>query len=212
MSEIVAEAAARRDVVRPAYLAHWVMKTSRAAEMIEWYGHVFGAQVVHEDKTIAFLTWDEESHRVALVKVPGFVRRLFPLTRFKRKVYGVDHIAFTFASLTALLTKWHDLNALGIDPVWAINHGPTTSLYYEDPDGTRLEFQVENFPTAKETADFFASKTFADNPIGTVIDPAYLHEQLLAGTPEAELLTPAAGNRPGAKVKRNRRAVNLRTL
>src|SRR6185312_4354868 len=53
----------------PAYLAHWVVKTARAKEMIDWYGLVFGAHVVHEDDSIAFLTWDEESHRLALIKL-----------------------------------------------------------------------------------------------------------------------------------------------
>ena len=28
----------------PAYLAHWVVKTARTREMIDWYGLVFGAQ------------------------------------------------------------------------------------------------------------------------------------------------------------------------
>ena len=37
-----------------------VVKTARPREMIAWYGTVFGAQVVHEDQQIAFLTWDED--------------------------------------------------------------------------------------------------------------------------------------------------------
>lgn len=204
--------ASEATVVRPAFLAHWVMKTARAEEMIAWYGRVFGASVVHQDDTLAFLTWDEESHQVALVKVPTVLKVLFPLSRFKRKVYGVDHIAFTFASLTALLTKWHELHGEGIEPVWAINHGPTTSLYYEDPDGTRLEFQVENFPTAAQTADFIRSRTFADNPIGVTVDPSYLYERMRAGEPDTELLKPGAGTRPGTKQRANRRAITLRTL
>lgn len=62
----------------PDYLAHRVVKTARADEVIAWYETVFGARVVHEDSKIAFLTWDEESHRLALVKLPRFVRYLFP--------------------------------------------------------------------------------------------------------------------------------------
>lgn len=55
----------------PEYLAHWVVKTARSDEVIAWYGTVFGARIVHEDSKIAFSTWDEESRRLALVKVPG---------------------------------------------------------------------------------------------------------------------------------------------
>ena len=196
----------------PAYLAHWVVKTARAQEMIEWYGHAFGAHVVHEDAHLAFLTWDHESHRVALVKVPKAVRFAFPFAKLRRKIYGVDHLAFTFDSLEVLLTKWEELDAVGITPVWSINHGPTTSLYYQDPDGIRLEFQVENFPTAQETTDYFATEQFADNPIGVNFDPAYLLEQLRAGVPEAELLQRGNGTRPGDKEVAGRRTLNFRTI
>ncbi|MEU1550642.1 VOC family protein [Nocardia sp. NPDC005745] len=196
----------------PTYLAHWVVKTARAREMIEWYGHVFGARVVHEDKQIAFLTWDEESHRLALIKLPRPMRFAFPLARLRRKVYGLDHLAFTFDSLAGLLTTWEQLKEIGIKPVWAINHGPTTSLYYEDPDGIRLEFQVENFPTARDTADFFGSEQFADNPIGVNVDPGYLLEQLRAGVRVSALLHPGAGTRPGTRQKAHRETITFRTL
>jgi len=196
----------------PAHLAHWVVKTSRVREMIDWYGLVFGARVVHEDDSIAFLTWDEESHRLALIKVPGPVRFAFPLAKLRRKVYGVDHLAFTFDSLATLLAKWEELRANGIEPVWAINHGPTTSIYYEDPDGIRLEFQVENFETTQQTADYFGTDEFAQNPIGVNIDPSYLLEQLRAGVPVSKLLKQGAGTRPGTTQNANRATLTFRTL
>ncbi|MDX2356515.1 VOC family protein [Dietzia sp. PP-33] len=196
----------------PEILAHYVVKTPRASEMIEWYRTVLGARVVHEDTQIAFLTWDEESHRLALVKIPGVMRYLFPLARLRRKLLGVDHLAFTYSSLERLLLNHERLAALGIEPVWSINHGPTTSLYYEDPDGIRLEFQVENFPTAEETAAFFDSKGFADNPIGVTIDPSYLLERLRSGEPPSSLVHRRAGVRPGTTARANKRAITFRTL
>jgi catechol 2,3-dioxygenase-like lactoylglutathione lyase family enzyme len=196
----------------PDLLAHFVVKTARPREMIAWYGEVFGARVVHEDAQIAFLTWDEESHRLALVKVPRVLRYLFPLAKYRRKIYGVDHLAFTYHSIEALLVTYKRLKKAGIRPVWAINHGPTTSLYYEDPDGIRLEFQVENFATAQATADFFASDEFAANPIGVTIDPDYLVERLFRGDQPAELLKPGAGTRPGTTPRANKRALTWKTL
>ncbi|MFV8173546.1 VOC family protein [Mycolicibacterium peregrinum] len=193
----------------PEYLAHWVVKTARSDEVIAWYGTVFGARVVHEDSKLAFLTWDEESHRLALVKVPRFLRYLFPLARLRRKFYGIDHLGFTIGSLEQLLSTYERLKQAGITPVWSINHGPTTSLYYEDPDGVRLEFQTENFATAKETADYFLSGAFAANPIGVNFDPDYLLELLRSGTDPAELRRQGAGTRPGAKV---RRALTWKTM
>lgn len=193
-------------------LVHWVVKTARCREMIAWYSTVFGARVVHEDRQIAFLTWDEESHRLALVKVPGFLRYAFPLARFRRKIYGIDHLAFTFTSLERLLSTYERLRDAGITPVWSINHGPTTSLYYEDPDGIRLEFQTENFATATATAEYFTSSDFTRNPIGVDIDPDYLLQRLRNGDDTTELLRQGAGTRPGTRARANKRAITWKTL
>ncbi|MHA3021845.1 VOC family protein [Mycobacterium sp. BMJ-28] len=200
------------DRVVPAFIAHWVVKSARSREMIDWYGQVFGARVVHEDNRIAFLTWDHESHRLALVKLPSLLRHVFALARLRRKTYGIDHLAFTFPSLSHLLLTYERLKGVDITPVWSINHGPTTSLYYEDPEGIRLEFQVENFPTARETADYFNTQEFADNPIGVNTDPDYLLERLRAGAEEAELLRRGAGTRPGTKQRSNKRTITWKTL
>jgi catechol 2,3-dioxygenase-like lactoylglutathione lyase family enzyme len=203
---------ARDETLAPDYLAHYVVKTARSKEMITWYRTVFGARIVHEDRRLAFLTWDDESHRLALVKVPGLLRYLFPLARLRRKVYGVDHLGFTFGSLERLLSTYERLKKAGIRPVWSINHGLTTSLYYEDPDGIRLEFQTENFPTAKETAEFFGSSAFAENPIGVNFDPDYLLGRLRGGEDPTELLKQGAGTRPGTKARANKRAITWKTL
>jgi catechol 2,3-dioxygenase-like lactoylglutathione lyase family enzyme len=196
----------------PDFIAHWVVKTARAADMIAWYNHVFGARVAHEDARIAFLTWDHESHRLALIKLPRALAYVFPLSRWRRKAYGIDHLAFTFPSLTALLGMYERLKGVGITPVWSINHGPTTSLYYEDPEGIRLEFQVENFPTAQATADYFNSQEFAENPIGVNIDPDYLLERLRAGAEETDLLVRGTGVRPGTKQRAGKRTLTWKTL
>ncbi|WP_009476547.1 VOC family protein [Rhodococcus sp. JVH1] len=200
------------DALPPSIIAHWAIKTARAEEMIDWYGTVFGAEVVHQDKQIAFLSWDEESHRLALVKLPRPLRLLFPLSKLRRKLYGLDHLAFSYTSLQDLLLNYERLKGVGILPVWTINHGPTTSLYYEDPDGIRLEFQIENFADPKDTAEFFSSADFAQNPIGTEIDVDYLLERLRGGTDPGELLRPGAGTRPGTVPRSSRKAITIKTL
>ena len=59
---------------------------------------------------------------------------------------GLEHVAFTYASLGDLLDTYERLRELGITPYWSINHGPTTSLYYRDPDGNGIELQIDSFP------------------------------------------------------------------
>lgn len=196
----------------PDFIAHWVVKTARSTQMIEWYHTVFGARVVHEDKNIVFLTWDHEHHRLALVKMPALLRFVFPLAHLKRKLYGFDHVAVQFQTIDRLLTNYERLKELGILPVWAINHGPTTSLYYEDPDGVRLEFQVDNHPTIEATAAYFDSAAFAANPIGTDFDPDYLLSRLRRGDDPEDLLKSGAGTRPGTTARANKKAITWKTL
>ncbi|WP_338892028.1 VOC family protein [Rhodococcus sovatensis] len=197
--------------VAPDYIAHWVVKSARTKEMVSWYGTVFGAEIAYQDDGITFLTWDDESHRLAIIAVPKPVRFLFPLAKFRRKAYGIDHIALTFVSLERLLENYVRLKRLGIVPVWSINHGPTISLYYEDPDGIRLEFQVENFDP-DNTAAFFFTEEFAKNPIGVNIDPDYLLSQLRNGVPHEQLRRREAGTRPGHPVIANKNTITPKTL
>ena len=197
--------------VAPDYIAHWVVKSARTEEMVRWYGTVFGAEIAYQDDEITFLTWDDESHRLAIIAVPKPVKFLFPFAKLRRKAYGIDHIALTFRSLERLLENYVRLKRQGILPVWSINHGPTISLYYEDPDGIRLEFQVENFDS-DHTAAFFFTEEFARNPIGVNIDPDYLLSRLRNGATHEELRQREAGTRPGRPVIANKKTITPKTL
>ena len=59
----------------------------------------------------------------------------------------------------------------GNEPFWCINHGPTTSMYFKDPDGSRVELQVDNMPSREAIDRWMRSGEFAANPIGVVFDP-----------------------------------------
>jgi catechol 2,3-dioxygenase-like lactoylglutathione lyase family enzyme len=172
----------------PDKLAHVVFKTPRIVEMIDWYTTVLDAVVVFADKRIAFLTYDQEHHRIALIKVPRPLRIPGAVWKVHRKFFGVDHIAFTYEGLADLIATHRRLADAGIEPVWCINHGPTTSMYYEDPDGNRIELQVDNFATNRELLGWLAGGEFDKNPIGVEFDPVVLERLAAAGTP-VEVLT-----------------------
>jgi hypothetical protein len=38
------------------------------------------------------------------------------------------HIAFTYDSVYDLLKAYHQRKALGFEPLWCVNHGPTLSM------------------------------------------------------------------------------------
>lgn len=170
-----------RGALPPTKLAHVVRRTSRFDEMISWYRTVFGAEVVHRDDMLAFLTYDDEHHRFALVALPGLVDP-------DEGTAGTDHVAFTHADLGDLLHTYVRLKGERIEPYWCINHGPTTSLYYKDPDGNRIELQVDNFPTADDANRWMRSGDFAANPIGVVFDPEELVARYRSGEPLERLI------------------------
>lgn len=167
-------------VIKPAKFAHFVLRVRNLEESIAWYQTVLGMEVVHRADKLAFLTYDEEHHRLALAETPvGDATRGAP---------GLDHVAYTLRSLGDLLSTYKRLAAKGIKPVWPINHGPTTSLYYEDPNGCRVEFQVENFATLEEARAYLETDAFAENPIGVRFDPEKLAARYENGDPLDELL------------------------
>lgn len=185
----------RANIASPAKLAHFVVRTGRYDEVVAWYKTVLNAQPAFESEALAFLSYDDEHHRVAILNMPG-------LQDQPDGIAGVHHIAFTYDSLTVLLENFERLKALGIEPTYVINHGPTTSLYYEDPDRNQLEFQVENFATVRESGEFFYSDAFAENPIGVEFDPDDLLRRLRGGEADEDLKRrPDVGRRGLSDVK-----------
>lgn len=174
-------------IVSPAKLAHFVFRTPRYDAMVQWYCTVLGAWPVFANAMLTFLTYDDEHHRVAFVNLPQ-------LADLDPQAAGVDHIAFTYRNLGELLGTYERLKAAGIVPVWCINHGPTTSMYYRDPDGTRVELQIDNFATNEELDAWFRCGAFARNPIGVEYDPDRLLEMFRRGTPVERLVQQGATN------------------
>lgn len=182
----------RSALVVPTKLAHYVIRAKRFQDMLAWYRKVFHLQTSFEAPVIAFLTYDEEHHRIAFLNTEHL-----PTPDTMRT--GIDHVAFTYASLPDLLHNWERLKAEGIEPFWCINHGMSTSMYYRDPDGNEIELQIDNFPTMEECKGWFASPAFAANPLGVDFDPAVLLLRLRAGTPVSELVKQGAAPVPPEK-------------
>lgn len=176
-----AQSYAAEELIVPKKLAHYVIRAKRFQELLAWYRKVFHLRTSFEAPVIAFLTYDDEHHRIAFLNTGH-------LPEPDQMRTGIDHVAFTYAGLGDLLHTWQRLKGEGIEPFWCINHGPTTSMYYRDPDGNEIELQVDNFPTMDEANAWFSSDAFAANPLGVDFDPVVLLEKLNAGIAEVELL------------------------
>jgi catechol-2,3-dioxygenase len=120
-------------VTSPQKLAHIVLRTSNKERLVSFYTTFLGAHVVYSNPAIAFLTYDSEHHRIAIVEIPGLQDKV-------RESCGLEHVAFTFGSLGELLRSYRERLALEtpVKPVWCVNHRVTTSLYYKDVDGNLI--------------------------------------------------------------------------
>jgi catechol-2,3-dioxygenase len=177
------------DIRRPTKLAHFVIRSARYQETVRWYQLVLGAEVGFQNPFLAFLTYDDEHHRVAVIDTAGAPEP-------PPGAVGVDHVAFTFASLADLLHTYRRLAAADVRPYWCINHGPTTSLYYRDPNGIQVELQIDNFASDQELAAWMRSGAFKANPIGVEFDPDVLAARLDHGDPLVELIRQGSAPRP----------------
>jgi catechol 2,3-dioxygenase-like lactoylglutathione lyase family enzyme len=182
--------AKQRGKVAPAKLAHVVLRTApeRVALLAGWYKTVLEGEPMFENEQLAFICYDSEHHRVAVLGLPG-------IKPHADGCAGLHHMAFTYANLGDLVHTYERLKTAGITPQFCINHGPTTSMYFFDPDKNQVELQVDNVPEAK-FAEYFANGEFAQNPIGIKFDPDDLARRYQAGEPEAQLLKRPDGTPP----------------
>ncbi|MFU8815997.1 MAG: VOC family protein, partial [Pseudomonadales bacterium] len=75
-------------------LAHVVYRTRNFEKMLAWYKEMFHARVQHQNPVMAFLTYDDEHHRLAFVDLAA----VQPDVRDAEKqgLVGVEHIAYTY--------------------------------------------------------------------------------------------------------------------
>lgn len=168
--------------IRPGF-HHFNLKTTRLQELIDWYAAVVGAEVTFQDATGAWLTNDAANHRIALLAFPGFVDDPDRETRT-----GMHHSAFEYEDFQALNSSFLRLRESGIEPEMCIDHGMTLSYYYKDPDGNRVELQVDVFGDWQASKQWMkTSPDFKANPIGVFVDPAKIAEAALLGQPFPEI-------------------------
>lgn len=184
MSDSVApESSSFNPVTKPAYISHYGIRAQRYREMIQWYKSVFGARIQHENEFLAFMTFDDEHHRLVIFEDAATVDR--PAT-----AAGVDHIGYGVASFGDFVATYERLKAEGITPFLPLNHRFTTSLYYHDPDGNKVELSVDNFPTKEACAAFVRGEQMGEigrPPFGYVFDPDELARQYHQGVTEETL-------------------------
>lgn len=162
---------------------HINFKTTRLQEMIDWYKTTVGSEVLHQDAVGAWMSNDAANHRIALLAFPNFSD-----DPDKETHSGLHHSAFEYDSFEDLNSSFLRLREKGIEPEFCIDHGMTFSYYYKDPDGNRLELQVDAFGDWAKSSEFMReSDAFHANPIGVFVDPAKVAEASEQGIAFAEI-------------------------
>ena len=173
-------------VLSPKTLCHVVIRTvpEHFTAMVHFWTTALGGSITWKNDFLCFITYDYEHHRIAIISRQGTTPHP-PGEVYMRS--GLAHIAFGYESLRGLFTAYQQRKKAGINPVWSVNHGPTTSIYYEDIDGNELETQVDNFDTPEEANAFMNSPQWVENPVGADIDPDAMLKRLDNGESEASL-------------------------
>jgi catechol-2,3-dioxygenase len=173
-----------RSLLHPKYMAHFGLRTTpqKFDEMVDWHLKFFGGRLVLKSAEAAMIAYDDEHHRLVIVKAPDH-----EAAGNKKAMCGFYHIAFAFESLADLVTAYEQKKALGILPHWPVNHGMSTSLYYSDPDGNEFEINVDNFDTAAEAHAFMQTDEYLQNPIGVDFDAEVLVQRVRSGEDEQSI-------------------------
>lgn len=165
-------------------IGHFGLRTTDVDRAIEWYSRAFGAEVRFRNEFGAFLSFDDEHHRMVIWD--DGETSVKPET-----ASGVDHIGFMCANPAELADEYERLKALGIEPTMSVNHHFTSSIYYRDPDNNEVEISCDNFPTKAEAREYMNSTAMADAMIppyfGSEFDPNELARRREAGERMAEL-------------------------
>jgi catechol-2,3-dioxygenase len=156
-----------------------VLRTSQYGAMKSWYSQVLDTNPMFESERRE-TTGSGGMRQMCLIRSYSefpFTETLaiFDFAELRQNdqtVSGMDHFQMQFASIDDLFDRYEALAAQGIVPSRSANHGPSTSFYYRDPDGNRVELSVKNYATEAETLAFMQSEAFRRNPAGIDVDPA----------------------------------------
>jgi catechol-2,3-dioxygenase len=172
--------------IPPAKFVHVVYRTRRFEQMVRWYQTVFDARVQHQNPALDFLAYDDEHHRFAFANLT--VLQPDEAETDRHGVIGVDHVAYTHASLNDLFENHAQLEERGIRSYWCVHHGIRESMFYADPDGNQMEFLIDSYGSNEEVNAFMTGPHFAANPVSVEFDPEDWLARLRGGAPPSAFL------------------------
>ena len=177
---------------------HIAFKTTNYKNMINFYKNLFGCEPLYQSDLITFLAYDDEHHRIAIANTSDVLNKLNFIQKIvmKLKIFlnkkipsieGLDHISYRINPIEKWFDFYFKAKERGLFPLWTVNHGWISGIYYRDPDNNLVEVFFEHFSTAEEFKENI-SPDFEDEPIGTNMDIEVLYEMFKSGADFSELI------------------------
>ena len=122
-------------------LGHVLLRVADLEQSKAFYADLLGFEVVEQNPEHGgvFLTLGEFGHTLDLVPVEDVETAQRP----QRNRIGVHHFAFQVDSYEALQEAYFTLQDHGIAEIQATDHVSQQSIYFNDPDGNRVEIYYE---------------------------------------------------------------------
>lgn len=166
------------------YVSHYGLRVRDLPTMTDWYVKFLEAKIEYDMGFGVFMTFDDEHHRMVIFTDENTVAK-------DPNAAGVEHVALGLPDFVSLADNYERLKALGITPSLPVNHGFTTSIYYDDPEGNQIELSVDNFATKDECKAWMKSERMAqlmEPPnFGDVFDPEDLVRLVRGGATQSDL-------------------------
>ena len=177
---------------------HIAFKTTNYENMVNFYKNLFGCEPLYQSDLITFLAYDDEHHRIAIANTSDVLKNLNFIQKIvmKLKIFlnknipsieGLDHISYRINPIEKWFDFYFKAKERGLSPLWTVNHGWISGIYYRDPDNNLVEVFFEHFSTAEEFKENI-SPDFEDEPIGTNMDIEVLYEMFKSGADFSELI------------------------
>ena len=122
----------------PLRVGHVVFNVSDVARSEKFYTELVGLQVAARRDNAAFLTCGTQHHDIALFQAPGAP------APSEAPVVGLNHVALQLSDRAALRARYDLLRERGV-AVRTTEHNVTLSIYFQDPDGNRIELFCDRY-------------------------------------------------------------------
>ncbi len=131
-------------MAKPKRVGHLVLNVKDLEASTKFYTEVLGFEISLSRNTGTFLTCGKIHHDLALFQAP---EGALPVTEGQ---LGLNHFAVQVEDLEALKEVYSNFKDQDVNLDRNTDHGMTSSIYFFDPDGNRIEFFCNNQAEAEE--------------------------------------------------------------